>query len=84
MTIFILFFLWSVVMVFCGYHLGLSEKTILINSLSFRQAVRWIFIHEKRRHQSDIDAINHDLASLRDVKLPQEADDLAGKIHFKL
>jgi len=59
-------------------------KTIKINSLSFRQAVKWIFIHEKRRHQQDIDGINKDLEALADVELPKDVEELAGNVRFEI
>lgn len=61
-----------------------TTPQVIINSLSFRQAVKFIFIHEQRRHQSDIDGIQKDLSHLKDVELPAEAMELAGKIHFEV
>lgn len=61
-----------------------EEATIKINSLSFKQAVKFIFIHEQRRHQSDIDGIARDLLALQDVELPPDVEELAGHIHFEV
>lgn len=42
------------------------SNEIKLNSLSTRQAAKWLLIHEKRRHQQDIAAINRDLKKLED------------------
>lgn len=62
----------------------MSNPTILINSLSFKQAMKFIWLHEKERHQQDIDGINKDLQALADIELPDEIKDLAGKIRFEV
>lgn len=85
---FICFIVWSAFCVWCGYEIGLDSRKvnikININSLSFKQAVKFIFIHEKRRHQQDIDGINKDLNELKDIELPAEVEELAGKIRFEV
>jgi hypothetical protein len=57
---------------------------ILFESLSLRQAAKWLLIHEKRRHQQDIAAINHDLRKLDDVELPPSIKSLAGHTRFEV
>jgi hypothetical protein len=55
---------------------------IKFESLTLRQSAKWLLIHEKRRHQQDISAINHDLKKLEDVELPAELKSLAGTARF--
>lgn len=55
---------------------------IKFESLALRQACKWLLIHEKRRHQQDIAAINRDLKKLEDVELPEELKSLAGTAWF--
>ncbi len=57
---------------------------IKLNSLSTRQAAKWLLIHEKRRHQQDIAAINRDLKKLEDVELPEDLKSLAGSVRFEI
>lgn len=84
----IFFLLWSIFCVWAGYRtcrdIKLSNARIAINSLSFKQAAKWIFIHEQRRHQADIEGIKKDLSALEDVELPEEVLELAGKIRFEV
>ena len=61
-----------------------ETTTFKINSLSFKQAVKFIFIHEKRRHEQDIESIDRDLLALQDVELPSDVEELAGKIRFEI
>lgn len=88
MTLFIIFIAWSGLCVWAGYKTGedikLAQTRMNINSLSFRQAAKWIFIHEQRRHQQDIDGIEKDLKALEDVELPEDVKTLAGKIRFEV
>lgn len=65
-------------------HITTTTPQILINSLSFKQAVKFIFIHEQMRHQQDIDCIANDLSALQDVELPSDVEELAGKIRFEV
>ena len=62
----------------------MSDLKVLFNNLTLRQAAKWFFIHEKRRHQQDIVAINRDLKKLTDVKLPPELVSLAGRTRFEV
>lgn len=84
----IFFLLWSIFCVWAGYKtcrdIKLSNARIAINGLSFKQAAKWIFIHEQRRHQADIDGIDKDLSALKDIELPEEVLELAGKIRFEV
>lgn len=52
------------------------KKEIIINSLSFKQAAKWILIHERRRHLLDIAGCDIDLANLKEVEIPAEAMEL--------
>ena len=52
------------------------KKEIIINSLSFKQAAKWILIHERRRHLIDIAGCDIDLENLKDVEIPKEAMEL--------
>lgn len=61
-----------------------TTPQVIINSLSFKQAVKFIWIHEQRRHTEDIDSIARDLSKLNDVEIPPEADELAGRIRFEV
>lgn len=65
-------------------YITTTTPQISINSLSFKQAVKFIFIHEQRRHQQDIDCINKDLLALKDVQLPSDVEELAGQIRFEV
>lgn len=57
---------------------------IKFESLTLRQSAKWLLIHEKRRHQQDINAINQDLKKLADVELPEELKSLAGTARFEV
>jgi|ADurb_H2B_02_Slu_FD_contig_21_2182515_length_353_multi_3_in_0_out_0_2 hypothetical protein len=59
-------------------------KSIDLNSLTARQAARWFLIHERERHLQDIQDIDADLFKLRDVDLPPELIELAGRVHFRV
>lgn len=86
--LFILFAIWSALMLWIGYKRGVDvgreDTSVAINSLSFRQAVKWIWLHEQKRHWKDIESIGADLDNLNDVTLPKEAVDLAGKVRFEV
>jgi len=49
-----------------------TDLKLRIESLSFDQAMLFMFIHERRRHEADIAAINADIKRLADrgVTLP--------------
>ena len=70
---FILALLWVVMLPVCGaicYRKGLNAKKIVIESLSFQQALKWLLTKEKYRHQADIHKINKDLSLLKNVVVP--------------
>jgi hypothetical protein len=75
---------WTYLVSYLGREAGRREKEVIINSLSFRQSIKWVWIHELKRHQDDIDSIKKDLNCVKDVILPNEALGLAGNIHFVL
>lgn len=54
----------------------MDKKEIIINSLSFKQAAKWILIHERRRHLLDIAGCDIDLENLKDVEIPKETMEL--------
>jgi hypothetical protein len=49
---------------------------IILESLSFKQALKYLLIKERYRHELDIQAINIDLNKLNDVELPELPMDL--------
>ncbi len=51
-------------------------KIIKFNSISTRQAAKWLLLHERERHVEDILEIDRDLKKLKDVDLPQELLDI--------
>jgi len=59
-------------------------KQIQFNSLSVRQAAKWLLLHERERHVQDIMAINEDLKKLNDVELPAELVKMAGNVRFEV
>lgn len=69
---------------YCILIKELESRRVLINSLNFKQAMKWIFIHEQRRHEDDVRGIQKDLLALQDVELPPEVEELAGQIHFEV
>jgi len=89
MTMIIISFLaWSVVCVFIGYKTGANIKIkqlqIDFRSLNFRQAAKWLLIHERERHIQDVLAIDADVLKLRDVEIPDDLKALAGNIRFEV
>jgi hypothetical protein len=52
------------------------DLKILLESLSFKQALKYLLIKERYRHELDIQAINIDLNKLNDVELPELPMDL--------
>lgn len=53
-----------------GYRRGLNAKKLVIESLSFKQAMKWWAVHELMRHEDDKRQIRADLKKLSDVKMP--------------
>lgn len=51
----------------------MSDLKLRIESLSFDQALMFIWVHERRRHLKDIEAIDRDLKKLADrgVRIPE-------------
>ena len=54
-----------------GYRRGLRAKKIIIESLSFKQAMKWWAVHELMRHEDDKRNIRSDLRKLCDVRMPE-------------
>ena len=54
-----------------GYRRGLRAKKLVLESLSFKQAMKWWAIHELMRHEDDKRNIRNDLRKLCDVKMPE-------------
>jgi hypothetical protein len=52
----------------------MSETKILIESLSVKQALKYLLLKEKHRHIQDILAIDVDLRKLKDVEIPEGID----------
>ncbi|MEN6423661.1 MAG: hypothetical protein ABFD76_17110 [Smithella sp.] len=59
-------------------------KQIKFNSLTTRQAAKWLLIHERERHIQDILAIDEDIHKLKDVEIPYDLKELAGRIRFEV
>ena len=57
-----------------GYRRGLKAKKLVIESLSFKQAMKLWQIHELIRHEDDKRSIRNDLRKLADVELPKGID----------
>ncbi len=57
-----------------GYYRGCRAKRIVIESLDFKQAMKWWAYHELARHYDDIRQIRSDLRKLADVQMPTGAD----------
>lgn len=57
-----------------GYRRGIRAKKIVIESLNFRQAMKWWAYHELLRHHDDIRQIRGDLKKLSDVEMPVGTD----------
>jgi hypothetical protein len=47
-----------------------SKHQIVADTLDFKQAMKWVLLHEKKRHMDDIRKINADLEKLSNVELP--------------
>jgi len=69
---------------FIGRQVGRRDTQIQFETLTLRQAAKWLLIHEKHRHQNDIIAMNHDLRNLSDVEVPAGLKELAGRIRFEV
>ena len=48
-----------------------SKHQIVANTMEFKQAMKWVLLHEKSRHMDDIRKINADLEKLQDIVLPE-------------
>ena len=48
----------------------MSESKVLIESLSVKQALKYLLLKEKHRHIDDILKIDEDLRKLKDVEIP--------------
>jgi len=57
-----------------GYRRGLRAKKLVIESLSFKQAMKLWQIHELIRHEDDKRSIRNDLRKLADVEMPKGVD----------
>lgn len=57
-----------------GYRCGLRAKRLVIESLSFKQAMKLWQIHELIRHEDDKRNIRRDLKKLADVEMPPGVD----------
>jgi len=57
-----------------GYIRGSRAKRLVIDGLSFKQAMKWWCYHELARHYDDIRQIRSDLRKLADVQMPTGAD----------
>jgi len=57
-----------------GYHNGKKAKRLVIESLSFKQAMKLWQIHELLRHENDKRMIRKDLKKLADVEMPPGID----------
>lgn len=69
---------------FIGRQVGRRDTQIEFETITLRQAAKWLLIHEKHRHQNDIIAMNHDLKNLSDVEVPAGLKEMAGKIRFEV
>jgi hypothetical protein len=59
----------------------MSKYQITADTLEFKQAMKWLLMHEKARHIKDILTINKDLKKLKDVELPDLPLDIWVNIH---
>lgn len=57
-----------------GYRRGLNAKKLVIESLTFKQAMKLWQIHELIRHEDDKRNIRRDLKKLADVEMPKGVD----------
>lgn len=57
-----------------SYRRGLRAKKCMIDSLSFKQAMKWWAYHELLRHNDDIRQIRSDIRKLADVEMPKGVD----------
>lgn len=65
---------WVGSLCLCGavcYRRGRRPKKLVIESLSFRQAMKWWAYHELLRHNDDIRQIRSDIRKLADVEMPK-------------
>lgn len=68
---------WVASLLICGsvcYRKGMNAKKLVIESLSFKQAMKLWQIHELIRHEDDKRSIRRDLAKLADVEMPKGVD----------
>lgn len=68
---------WVGSLLICGsacYRRGLNAKRMVIESLTFKQAMKLWQIHELIRHEDDKRNIRKDLAKLADVEMPKGID----------
>jgi hypothetical protein len=71
---FIMASLWAASLCLCGafcYRRGKKAKKLIIESLSFKQAMKWWSYHELMRHEDDKRSIRKDIAKLIDVEMPR-------------
>jgi len=59
-------------------------RIIKFNSMTTRQAAKWLLLHERERHVQDILAIDDDLKKVRDVEIPPDILAEAGRVRFEL
>jgi len=74
---FISVLLWVVILpIGCliSYRRGKNAKKLVIESLSFKQAMKWWSYHELMRHEDDKRSIRKDIAKLADVAMPKGID----------
>ncbi len=57
-----------------GYRRGLNAKKLVIESLSFKQAMKLWQIHELIRHEDDKKSIRRALRKLANVEMPKGVD----------
>ena len=65
---------WAGSLCICGavcYRKGKNAKKLVIESLSFKQAMKWWSYHELMRHEDDKRSIRKDIAKLIDVEMPR-------------
>jgi hypothetical protein len=74
---FIFVLAWVGSLLICGsffYRKGRDAKKLIIESLSFRQAMKWWAYHEILRHNDDIRNIRDDIRKLATVEMPKGID----------
>jgi len=63
----------------------MSEQIkIAFETLTLRQAAKWLLQHEYDRHIDDLISIRKDLDKLEDVEIPKELEELCGKVRFEI